>query len=97
MQPLVYKTCHYPTGRSTLCRTPHQNKKQDKNTNQIISRQDYHLTQPIIGEKKKNSAQVSPYVKLTETTAPTFMGAEIKRKKEFNFEDWEKETSNTIS
>ena len=25
------------------------------------------------------------------------MKAEIKRKKEFNLEDWEKETSNTIS
>ena len=29
---------------STLCRTPHLNNKQKKNTNQIISRDDYHLT-----------------------------------------------------
>ena len=34
---------------------------------------------------------------LTQITGPTFMGAEIKRKKEFNLEAWEKETSNTIS
>ena len=41
-------------------------------------------------QKKKNSSQISPYTKLTQTTAPT------KRKKEFNLEPWEKETSNTI-
>ena len=36
-------------------------------------------------------------MKLTETTGPTFMVAEIKRKKEFNLEIWEKKTSNTLS
>ena len=37
------------------------------------------------------------YRKLTQTTEPTLEGAETKRKKEFNLEAWEKETSNTIS
>ena len=54
---------------------PHLNNKQNKNTNPIISRQDYHLTQPWPSEEKqtnKNSAQISPYKKLTQTTGPTF-------------------------
>jgi len=33
-----------PTTSSTLCRMPLLNNKQNKNTNPIISRQDYHLT-----------------------------------------------------
>ena len=36
-------------------------------------------------------------MKLTLTTKPTLGGAENKRKKEFNPEAWEKETSNTVS
>ena len=35
-------------------------------------------------------------MKLTQTTGPT-LGAEIKRKKEFNLEVLEKQTSNTVS
>ena len=50
-------------------------KQQTKqNTNPVISRQDYHLTQPCQSEEKqtnKNSAQISPYRKLTQTTGPT--------------------------
>ena len=41
---------------------PHLNNKQNKNTNQIISRQDYHLTQPCPSEEKqtnKNSTKIS--------------------------------------
>jgi len=38
---------------STLCRTPHLNNKQKENTNPIISRQDYHLTQPCPSEEKQ--------------------------------------------
>ena len=54
---------------------PHLNNKQNKNTNPIISRQDYHLTQPCPSErKKKNTAQISPYTKLTQTTGPTLGG-----------------------
>ena len=53
---------------------PHLNNKQNKNTNPIISRQDYHLTQPCPSEGKqtnKNSAQISPYRELIQTTEPT--------------------------
>ena len=78
---------------------PHLNNKQNKNTNPIISRQDYHLTQPCPSEGKqtnKNSAQISPHKKLAQTLDQPYR-AETKMKKEFNLEAWEKETSNTIS
>ena len=67
---------HNPTTSSTLCRTPHLYNKRNKNTNPIISRQDHHLTQPpcTSAEKQtnKNSAQISPYTTLTQTTGPTW-------------------------
>ena len=68
----------------TLCRTPHLNNKQNKNTNPITSRQDYHLTQSCPSEEKqtnKNSAQVSPYRKLTQTAEPTLGGQKPKGRK----------------
>ena len=52
-KPLEHKTGNHPTTSSTLCRTPHLNNKQNKNTNPIISRQDYHLTQPCPSEEKQ--------------------------------------------
>ena len=80
----------------------HLNNKQNKNTNPVISRQDYHLTQPCPSEEKqtnKNSAQISPYMNLTQTTGPTLR--ELKkpkgRKNSTFLEAWEKETSNTIT
>ena len=89
---------------------PHLNNKQNKNTNQIISGQDYHLTQPCPSEEKqtnkqtKNSAKISPYTKLTLTTGQTSRGQKPKGRKTSTFikgriklEVWEKETSNTIS
>ena len=36
---------------------PHLNNKQNKNTNQLISRQDYHLTQPLPSEEKQTNKQ----------------------------------------
>ena len=63
---------------------PHLNNKQNKNIKPIISRQDYHLTQPCPSEEKqtnKNSAQISPYKKLTQTTGPTLGGQKTKRRK----------------
>ena len=72
------------TIRSTLCRMPHLNNKQNKNTNSIISRVDYHLTQPCPSEEKqinKNSAQISPYMNLTQTTGPTLEGQKPKGRK----------------
>ena len=59
-----------PNCSSILCRMPHPNRKQDKSANLIVSRQDYPHTQPcpLEGKKKKqNSAQISPYTKLTQT------------------------------
>ena len=80
-----YKTQHHSTTSSTLCRTPHLNNKQNKNTNQIISRQEYHLTQPCPSEEKqtnKNSAQISPHTKFTQTTGPTLGGQKPKGRKD---------------
>jgi len=71
-----------------LCRTPHLNNKQNKNTKSIIRRQEYHLTQPCPSEEKqtnKNSAQISPYAKLTQTTGPTLGGQKPKGRKNSNF------------
>ena len=94
-ETLEYKIWHYPTTSSTLCKMPHLNNKQNKNTNPIISRQDYHLTHHCPPEEKqtnKNSAQVSPYTKLTQTTGPTLEGRNQKEQRiqpssrnEFNF------------
>ena len=56
-KPVEYKTRHHPTTSSTLCRTPHLNQKQNKNTNPIISKQDYHLTQPCPSEENQTNKQ----------------------------------------
>ena len=42
-----------PNHHSTLRSTPHPNNKQNKNTKPIISRQNYHLTQPCPSEDKQ--------------------------------------------
>ena len=63
---------------------PHLNNKQNRNTTPIISRQDDHLTQPCPSEEKqpnKSSAQISPYMKLTQSTGPTLGGQELKGRK----------------
>ena len=48
-------------------------------------------------QTNKNSAQISPLIKLTQTTGPILGGQIMKRKKELNLEAWKKETSNTVS
>ena len=68
----------------------HLNNKQTKKktTYQIISRQDYQLTQPCTSEEKqtnKNSAQISPHTKLTQTTGPTLGGQIPKARKNSTF------------
>ena len=78
---------------------PHLNNKQNKNTNPVISRQDYHLTQPCPSEEKqtkKLSTNLTLYEAYTKQ-GTNIRQAEIKMKKEFNPEAWEKETSNTVS
>jgi len=76
-KPSENKTRNHPTTSSILCRTPHLNNKQNKNTNPTTSRQDYLLTQPSPSEEKqtkqnktKNSPQISPYTRLTQTNGP---------------------------
>ena len=59
-----------------------------------------HSASAIRGKtnKQKKVAQISPYTKLTQNTAPTIVGQKPKgRKKESNLEAWGKETSNTVS
>ena len=60
----------------------HLNNKQNKNTDTIISRQDYHLNQPCPSVEKQTNkeilAQISPYTKLTQTTGPTLGGQKPK-------------------
>ena len=66
---------------------PHMNNKQNKNTNPIISRQDYHLTQPCPSEEKqtnKSSAQIPQYTEAHINPWTNLRGAKTKRKKEFN-------------
>jgi len=87
---------------------PHLNNKQNKNTNPVISRQEYHLTLTIRGKqtnKQKLSTNLTLYKAYTNHWT-NLKRAETKTKKEFNFlqgknsiflEAWEKETSNTIS
>jgi len=63
---------------------PHLNSKQNKNTNPIISRQDYHLTQPCPQEAKQTNkmlAQISPYTNLTQTTGPILGGQKPKEER----------------
>ena len=89
---------------------PHINNKQNKNTNPIISRKDYHLTQLYPSEEKQTNKQnLSTTVTLQEAHTnhwTSLRRAETKRKKEFNLlqgqnstflEAWEKETSNTVT
>jgi len=84
------------TQPSTLCRTSHLNNKQNKNTNPIISRQDYHLTQPCPSkEKQTNKQKLSANLTLYKTYTNHWTNlrrAESKRKKKFNLDIWEKET-----
>ena len=74
-KPLEYKIQHHPTTSSTLCRTPHLNNKQNKNTDPVISNQDYCRTQPCPSEEKQTNKQKvstnSPHRKLTQTTGPS--------------------------
>ena len=87
-KPLEYKTRHHPATSSILCRMSHLNRKQNKNTNPVISRQDCHLIQPRHLEEKqinKNSAQVSPCRKLAQTTGPTLGGQKLKGRKNSTF------------
>jgi len=90
--------------------TPHLNNKQNKNTSPVISRQEYHLTQPCPSEEKQtNKQKLSTNLTLYEAHTNHWTNlrrAKNKRKKEFNLhqgknstflEAWEKEISNKIT
>ena len=73
-KPLEYKW-HHPTTSITLCRMPYLSNKQNKNTNQIINRQDHHLTQPSSEEKQTTKQKLGRNLtNLTQTTGPTLEG-----------------------
>ena len=84
----------HPAASSTLCRMPHLNNKQKKNTNP--SSADRIITSLSSAHQRKNKtklkkklAQISPYfeaytnpfVKLAQTTGPTLGGQTPKGKK----------------
>ena len=80
---------------------PHLNNNQNKNTNPIITKQEYHLIQPCpSGGKQRNKQKLSTNLTLYEAYTNHWVNprkSETKKKKEFNLEAWERETPNTIS
>ena len=82
-----------PLTAQPLCRTPHLNNKQNKNTNPASAdRFTPHSALPIRGktnkqqqQKKNNSAHISPYLKLIQTTGPTLGGWKPKGRKNSTF------------
>ena len=63
---------------------PHPNNKQNKNTNPILSRQEYHLTQPCPLEEKRKTLSINLTLNEAYTNHCTNLRrAETKRKKEF--------------
>ena len=88
-KPLEYKTWHHPTTSSTLCKMPHLNNKRNRYTNPIISKQEYHLTQPFPSEEKQtNKQKFSANFTLYEAhtnTEPILGGQKPKGRKNSNF------------
>ena len=76
---------------------PHLNNKENKNTNLIISRQNYHLTQSCPSEEKQTKTQHKSHPIGSYTNHGTNLRRAETKKFEFNLESWEKETSDTIS
>ena len=96
-KPLEYKTWHHPT--IILCRTPHPNNRQDKNTNSVISIQittSLSLALQMKNKQTKTQHKSHPIQAYTNHWT-NLRRAETKRKKEFNLESWEKETSYTTN
>ena len=67
---------------------PPLNNNKNQKYEPVSSRQDYHLNQPCPSEEKqtnkrinKNSAQLSPYRKLAQTTGPNLGGQKQKGRK----------------
>ena len=74
-----------------MCKTPHLNNKQSKNTNPIISRRAYHLTQPCLSEEKQtNKQKLSTNLTLYEAHTNHWTNlrrAETKRKNSIFFKE----------
>ena len=84
-KPLEYKIRHHPTTSSTLCRTPHLNNKQNKNTNPVISGQD--TTSLSLAHHRKTKQKLSTCLTLYEAHTKSWTNlrrAETKKKKESN-------------
>ena len=106
MKPLEYKTGNHLTTSRTLCRCLSQTttNKQKYKPNHQQTGLPPHSALPIRGKTKQASKQTNKKLSKNLTLFKTYTnhstnlrGAETKRKKEFNLEDWEKDTSNTIS
>ena len=90
-KPLEYKTQHHPTTSSTLYRKPHLNNKQNKIQTQ--SSADRITTSLSLAHQRENkwtnkqtkTTQISPYMKLTQTTGPTLAGQKPKGGKNSTF------------
>ena len=80
---------------------PPLNNKQNKNRNPIISKQDYHFTQPCPSEEKQtNKKNLRTNLTLYKAYTNHWTNPkreEIKRKKKYSLDAWKKETSNTVS
>ena len=70
--------------------TSSKEKEHQKIRNPVISRQDYQLTQPCLsGEKQKQiPGQISPYMKLTQTTGSTIRGQKTKGRNNSALKTW---------
>ena len=82
---LEYKTQHHPTTSSMLCRMLYLNNS--KNTNLIISRQDYHITQPYPLKEKQTKLQDKshPIQSLHKPLDQTWEGRNQKKER---FQPW---------
>ena len=94
---------HHPTTSSTLCRMPHLNNKNTTKQKYKPNHQQTglppHSTLPIRGKTTKQTKpqHKSHPIQSLHKHWTNLRRAETRKKKEFNLEAWEKETSNTIS
>ena len=94
-------TWHHPTTSSILCRMPHLN-KQTKQKYKLSHQQielSPHSALPIRGKTNKQTKpqHKSHPIQSLHKHWTNLRRAETRKKKEFNLEAWEKETSNTVS
>ena len=90
-KPLEYKSRHHPTSNCTLRRTPHLNNNQNKNTNPIINRKDYHFTQCCPLEEKQTNKQAKTQHKchpIRIFPKPLDQPKEDRNKKEVRIQHW---------